>query len=182
MVYTKNYLLATMRVMFGGRIAEEVFFNEISSGAASDIKQATDIAKRMVREWGMGDATGFLYFGDEENQGMFDMGGREYSDKTAELIDVEMKRLVDTAYAEAKKIVKENRQNVENVAKALLQYETISGEEVNAVIRGESLERTSVSDLLDIADGESKPPIARPIETKDDPKTGLDSGTLPQPG
>jgi cell division protease FtsH len=182
MVYTKNYLLATMRVMFGGRIAEEVFFEEISSGAASDIKQATDIAKRMVREWGMGDATGFIFFGDEENQGMIDMGGREYSDKTAEVIDSEMKRLVDTAYADATRIVNENRQHVENVAKALLQYETISGEEVNAVIRGDSLDRASVNDLLDIVDGEDKPPIARPVEKKEDPKTDLGSGPLPQPG
>jgi len=182
MVYTKNYLLATLRVMFGGRIAEEVFFDEISSGAASDIKQATDIAKRMVREWGMGDATGFIFFGEEEGQGMFDLGGREYSDKTAEVIDSEMKRIVDTAYAAAKQIVNENRQNVENVAKALLQYETISGEEVNAVIRGESLERASVSDLLDIAETEGKPPVARPVKTKDDPETDLGSGTLPQPG
>ncbi len=182
MVYTKNYLLATMRVMFGGRIAEEVFFNEISSGAASDIKQATDIAKRMVREWGMAEATGFIFFGDEENQGMIDMGGREYSDKTAEVIDSEMKRLVDTAYAEATRIITENRHHIEGVAKALLQYETISGEEVNAVIRGESLDRASVNDLLDVVDGEKKPPVARPVEKKEDTKTDLGSGPLPQPG
>jgi len=182
MVYTKNYLLATMRVMLGGRIAEEVFFGEISSGAASDIKQATEIAKRMIREWGMGDDTGFMFFGEQEGQGMFDIAGREYSDKTAQVIDGEMKRLIDDAYTDAKRIINENRQNVENVAKALLQYETITGEEVNAVIRGEKLERASVSDLLDIADREGKPPVARPVETEDRPKTDLGPGTLPQPG
>jgi cell division protease FtsH len=185
MVYTKGYLLATMRVTFGGRIAEQLFFNEISSGAASDIKQATEIARRMVREWGMGESVGFIYYGDEENKsGMLDLGGREYSDKTAESIDGEIKRIMETAYADATRVITNGREKLEAIAKALLQFETISGEEVNAVIRGESIERASVADLLDGAASGPDVGLARPIQADSsaDPQTDVGGGPLPQPG
>jgi len=186
LVYTKSYLLATMRVALGGRLAEDVFFNEISSGAAADIKQATEIARRMVRDWGMGDTLGFVYYGDEENStGLFDYTRPVYSDKTAELIDAEVKRILDTAYEQAKRVITGEREKVQAVAEALLRYETLTGDEVNALIRGESLERTSVSDLLDGAKPDRSVGLARPIEA--DParaqkKPHLGEGRLPQPG
>ena len=183
MVYTKGYLLATMRVMFGGRIAEKVFFDEISSGAAADIKQATEIARHMVRDWGMGDDTGFVYYGDNEGRdGMFDLNVREHSDKTAEKIDTEIKRILDTGHADATRTITENRDKVKAIAEALLSFETVSGEEVNALIRGESLERTNVSDLLDDAAADNDVEMARPVKTDPKPDTDLDPGTLPQPG
>ncbi len=186
MVYTQSYLLAQMRVMFGGRIAEQVFFDEISSGAAMDIKQATDIARRMVRDWGMGEDVGFVYYGEGESQdGMWGMpGGREYSDKTAEIIDVEVKRILDRAYDQALNIVTDNREKVEAIAKALLQYETLMGDEVNAIIRGESLERTSVSDLLDSAEAQSggDASASKKPSSDFDAKPDINDGTLPQPG
>ncbi len=185
MVYTRNYLLAIMRVTFGGRIAEQLFFNEISSGASSDIKQATEIARRMVREWGMGENVGFIYYGEEDGRGSFwDMAGqsRDYSDKTAELIDAEIKRIVDTAYHDAYRVINENRDKLETLAQALLKYETITGDEVNALIRGESLERSSVSDLLDKAAGETPVGIARPVKLDPRPNSELGEGPLPQPG
>lgn len=183
MVYTKGYLLAMMRVMFGGRIAEQVFFNEVSSGAASDIKQATEIARRMVREWGMGESVGFIYFGDDENKaGGFDLGIRDYSDKTADMIDTEIKRIVDTAYETTRKTMVENREKVEAIAKALLKFETITGEEVNALIRGESLERTSVNDLLDSADAKNPVGTARPVVAEPEPRSDLGHGPIAQPG
>jgi cell division protease FtsH len=181
MVYTKGYLLATMRVMFGGRISEQVFFNEISSGAAADIKQATDIARHMVREWGMGETVGFVYYGDADASGaMFDLGMREYSDKTAETIDGEIKRIMDAAYETAHRTIIENREKVETIAKALLRLETVTGEEVNALIRGEPLERASVSDLLD---GVSGPTVglARPVRIDPTLHAEPGSGPLPQP-
>ena len=184
LVYTKSYLTALLRVMVGGRLAEEMFFNEISSGAASDIKQGTDIARRMIREWGMGDVAGMVFYGDEENtSGMLDLGGRDYSDKTAELIDAEVKKLIDTAHEAARKTLLENRAKVEAIAEALLKYETISGEEVNALIRGESLERAGVSDLLDKADADPQVGIARPVqaEVEPDAETDLGGDALPQP-
>jgi len=183
MVYTKSYLTATMRVLFGGRIAEQVFFNDISSGAASDIKQATEIARRMIREWGMGEKVGFVYYGDDENRGAFvDLGIRDYSDKTAESIDIEIRTLVDAAYDSAYRTITENRDKIETIAKALLKFETITGEEVNALIRGESLERSSVSDLLDGAAVEPVVGIARPIPAEGAKRPDVGRGPLVQPG
>jgi cell division protease FtsH len=182
-VYTRSYLTSILRVMFGGRIAEDVFFNEISSGAAADIKQATEVARRMVREWGMGESAGVVFYGDEEGRRVFaDLGLRDYSDKTAETIDVEIKKLLDLAYTEARGIILENRDKVAAIAEALLKFETLSGEEVNAVIRGESLDRATVSDLLDKADAEPNVGIARPVQAGPKPQTDLGGDALPQPG
>ncbi|MCH9001106.1 MAG: ATP-dependent zinc metalloprotease FtsH [Planctomycetes bacterium] len=184
MVYTKSYLKALIRVALGGRIAEEIFFNEISSGASSDIKQATDVARRMVCDWGMGESIGFVYYGAEEAKNPFmEMGGREYSDRTAEAIDKEIKLILDTIYAETTKIITDNREKIERLAKALLDFETLSGEEVNTVIRGEELTRSSVSDLLDeAATKKDTVGTARPVQADQLPDTGLGDGTLPQPG
>jgi cell division protease FtsH len=183
MVYTMKYLLATMRTLLGGRVAEQVFFNEVSSGAAADIKHATEIARRMVRDWGMGESIGFVYYGEDDRRpGGFDWPTREYSDKTAEVIDAEVKKILDAAYADASRTIVENREKLEAIAEALLQYETLTGDEVNALFRGESLERTSVSDLLDSAAAEGTIGIARPVEAEPEPKPKLGEGPLPQPG
>ncbi len=182
MVYTRSYLLATLRVMFGGRIAETVFFNEISSGAAADIKQATEIVRNMVREWGMGESVGMVYYGEDPNKaGLFDFSGREYSEKTAETIDAETKHILDDAYQATHRIITENREKVETIAKALLKFETLSGEEVNALIRGETLDRTGVADLLD---GLTEPTVgmARPIRLDAAKNAETGPGPLPQPG
>jgi len=100
---------------------------------------------------------------------------------TAEAIDNEVKRLLDNAYAEAERIIRENRDNVENITQALLKYETLSGEEINAIIRGESIERSSVSDLLDKA-AENDRVMARPVQSDSSTQTDLGGGALPQPG
>ncbi|MFQ5591987.1 MAG: ATP-dependent zinc metalloprotease FtsH [Phycisphaerae bacterium] len=184
MVYTKNYLLAAMRVTLGGRVAEEVFFDEISSGAAADIKQATEIARTMVREWGMGDSIGFVYYGDNETPGTFlDVSPRAYSDKTAEMIDNEVKKLLDAAHNDVRRIMAENRDKVETVAQALLKFETITGEETNALLRGESLDRATVADLLDeAAAADRSVGMARPVKAQPRPDADIGEGTLPQPG
>jgi cell division protease FtsH len=181
--YSKNFLLATLRTLVAGRIAEDVFFGELSSGAAADIKQATILTRAMVRDWAMGDNLGFIYYGEELSPHALDNLKREYSDKTAELIDQEVKEIIDRAYANATKIIQENREKVTAIAEALLKYETITGEEVNALIRGESLERASVSDLLDRPDAKGKSAgVARPVEAEPKPETDLESGALPEPG
>jgi cell division protease FtsH len=184
LVYTRDYLLATLRVLFGGRIAEQVFFNEISSGASSDIRQATDIARRMVRDWGMGDEVGFVYYGDESSQQRFlDLPSREYSEKTAELLDGEIRGLIKKAYTEAERTIRDNRDPAEAIAQALLKFETITGEEVNAIIRGESIARASVSDLLDQADAEpGRVGMARPVTPEPRPQSDMGGGAVPQPG
>jgi cell division protease FtsH len=182
MVYSKRYLMATMRVMFGGRIAEELFVDDVSSGASQDIKQATELVRRMICEWGMGEKAGFLYYGNDGGRyGYFEVGGREYSEKTAEVLDVEIKSVIDAAYAAATQTIRDNRDKVERIAEALLRLETITGEEVNALIRGETLERPGVSDLLDKALPAENIGKARPVsaDRKREPEIGGDA--LPQP-
>jgi len=183
LVVTRNYLMALIRVSLGGRIAEALFCGDISSGAGGDIRQATEIARRMVKEWGMDDEVGFIYYGEEEGGGFFDMmGPREYSDSTAEIIDRRIKQILDDGYRATRKIMEANRHKLETIAKALMTHETLTGEEVNALIRGESLERPSVGDLLDAEAGATpKVGVARPIRADAEPQGGL-SGTLPQPG
>jgi cell division protease FtsH len=183
-IYTRSYLNAMLRVTFGGRIAEEIFCNDISSGASGDIRQATEIAKRMVKEWGMNEQVGFVYYGeDDKRASWFDVGaGREYSESTAELIDREIKRILDDAYHATKQLMLENREKVESLARALMKYETITGEEVHALIRGESLERPTVGDLLDAEQRERKVGLARPVSAEPKASPNIGGGPLPQPG
>jgi cell division protease FtsH len=183
MVYPKAYLMSMLKVTFGGRIAEEVFCNDISSGASQDIRQATDIVKRMVVEWGMDEKVGFVFYGEHDGRpGVFDMPGqRDYSDKTAELIDQEVKAIVDRAYKETRELILANRQKLEDIAQNLLKYETLDGEEVHAIIRGERVDKPSINDILD-AD-HMAPPLTPPAKSKSEPDSELPGlGAMPQPG
>jgi len=185
MVYTKDYLVAAVMVTFGGRIAEEMFFEQTSSGAAQDIKQATFIARQMVKEFGMSDDMGFVYYGDGEAPDQFvGLGRREYSDSTADRIDQEIKKLIDSLYAATKQLMEDNRDKVVAVADALLIYETLTGDEVNALLRGERLEKPTISDLLDAeqADGGCQVGKARPLQAGSEPTVDLGGGELPAPG
>lgn len=182
LVYSAEYLKATIMVAFGGRIAEEMFFGEVSSGAGMDIKQATQIARSMVKEYGMNEAVGFVYYGDGEGE-MGHLMQREYSDQTADMIDREIKKLIDTLYAETRQLMESNRDKVVALAEALLKYETLTGDEVNAVIRGDDLDKPSISDLLD-AEAKSDGSVgkARPVQSNEDPLSDLGGGELPAPG
>lgn len=185
LVVTRKYVLSHIKIAFGGRIAEEMFCGDISSGAAADIRQATEVARRMVKEWGMDDEVGFVYYGNEDaGSGYFEIGApREYSDSTAEMIDRQIKRILDDAYRSARKTLEDNREKLQTIAQALMTHETITGEEVNALIRGESLERPSVGDLLD-REAQNTPAVgtARPVKADAKPEEDLGGGTLPQPG
>ncbi|MCH7704139.1 MAG: ATP-dependent zinc metalloprotease FtsH [Planctomycetes bacterium] len=179
--YGLKYLLATMRVMCGGRIAEERATDDISSGASMDIAQVTSSARTMVVEWGMSERLGFLRYGSDERHEYL-IAGRDYSEDTARIIDAEVKRFADEAYADCKRLIDENWDKIKAVAKALLKYETVTGEEVNAIMRGEAIDRSPVSDLLDAVDGEKDPVgVARPVKADSDPRPDIDGGTLPQP-
>ncbi len=149
-LYTKKYCLAMLRICFGGRVAEEMFCDDISSGAAADIRQATEIAKRMVTDWGMSDKVGFIYYGEDGRNRWFEMGGnREHSDATARSIDTEIKVLVDEAQADTRKVISENRDKLQAIAQALLRYETLDADEIKRLMRGEPLHKPTISDLID---------------------------------
>lgn len=139
----KSKLLGMISMSFGGRIAEELVFADISAGASNDIKQATRIARTMVTEYGMSDRVGPLNF-SVSSEGYFlgqeSMMSRDHSDETARMIDEETRTIVDECYDRAKKILVEEREHLDLVAEALLRFETISGEEMNRILEGVSLE------------------------------------------
>lgn len=132
----KHMLLASIQNAVGGRVAEEMFLDDISTGASSDIKNATQIAKMMVRQWGMSEKLGFVQYGDMEETthlGYAYGGGRDYSEKTAELIDQEIKSVMETAMDNARKILKDNSDKVEILVKLLLEKEEVGKEEFDAI-------------------------------------------------
>jgi cell division protease FtsH len=162
--YGVKYLDATMRVLCGGRLAEQRKTGEISSGAAMDIQMVTQFARHMVLEWGMSERLGFVRYGGSEDRDTF-LPEKEYSDDTAALIDQEIKRLIDTAYADARRLVDEHWEKVVGVAEALLRYETLQGEDVKRIMRGERLEKPTVAELLQAEASRDKGPApTRPAD------------------
>ena len=167
--YTKRYCMALLQVCFGGRIAEEIFCDDISSGAQSDIQQATNIARQMILMWGMSEQLGPISYGTDSafNDRIYMMPGeKEYSEKTAESIDSEVKKLVDEAYGEAKGLIKSNKDKLERVAQALLKYETLDAEDVNVILEGGSLKKPTVATLLEAEQAKGGPAEAeaKPVE------------------
>jgi cell division protease FtsH len=139
--YTREFLETRLATAFGGRVAEEVFLNQMSTGAGSDIESATDLARRMVCEFGMS-RLGPLTFGKKEEQiflGREIAQHRDFSEETARQIDLEVRRLIDEAYQSAHTIIEENQDPMHRIAKALLERETIDAEEVTMLIEGKEL-------------------------------------------
>lgn len=133
---TKTQLFAAIQSSVGGKIAEEIWFGEMSNGAASDIEHATDIAKLMVRRWGMSEKLGFVKYGNMEETthlGYSYGGDRDYSDKTAELIDNEIKSIIDLAQKNARKILSDHKVDVDKLVAKLMEKEELSREEFNRV-------------------------------------------------
>lgn len=148
--YSQNYVQMTSRlaILMAGRVAEELIFGkeQITSGASSDIQQATRLAKAMVTRWGYSDALGLVNYKDAEDEhGAF---GRDVSESTAQTIDGEVKRLVQGGYDEAKRILTENLDNLHRLAQTLLDVETLSGEEIEKVLRGEEIVRDEDTGIL----------------------------------
>ena len=154
--YSKKYCLALLQVCFGGRIAEEIFCDDITSGAQSDIKQATMIAREMVTEWGMGEELGPIKYspdmGIESYYGM----GPEYSQKTAETIDREIKKLIDEAYTKVNRLIETHKDKAEALTQALLKYETLDADDVKVILDGGTLDKPTVADLLKMEQDKSK--------------------------
>ncbi|MDA1007400.1 MAG: ATP-dependent zinc metalloprotease FtsH [Planctomycetota bacterium] len=170
---SRRYLAARMRVACGGRIAEERHTNDISSGAAGDIQGATEIARAMVLQFGMSERLGFVRYMDDDHPDSF-ASERAYSPETAKVIDDEIRRLIDEAYADAHKLIQEHWTSVDAIAKALLIYETLNAEDVTRLIRGEELAKPTVADLLSREMGKNSPQIP-PSEKKqsDEPPAGV---------
>ena len=134
----KKELLDSLCVAMGGRVAEEVFLGDISSGASGDIRQATWYARRMVCEWGMSEKLGMVHYADDPTMTFLgrDLGmSRAYSEATAEAIDGEVKQLIQDAYQRAKDLILANRMQMEALAKALLDYETLDAPQAEELVK-----------------------------------------------
>jgi cell division protease FtsH len=139
--YTLDYLGTRIAVMMGGRLAEEIFLNQMSTGAGSDIESATEMARKMVCEWGMS-KLGPLTFGKKDEQiflGREIAQHRDFSEETAKEIDSEVRRLVNTGYENAKKLIENNRDTLERIAQALLEREVLDANELKMIIEGKQL-------------------------------------------
>ncbi len=135
----KERILSTIAVLFGGRIAEEIFMNQMTTGASNDFERATDMARKMVTQWGMSDALGPMVYG--ENEGEVFLGRsvtthKNISEATMQKVDMEIRRIIDQQYALARQLIETNRDKIEAMTHALLEWETIDAEQINDIMEG----------------------------------------------
>jgi len=135
----REHILQNISVLFGGRIAEEVFMGQMTTGASNDFERATDMARRMVTQWGMSDSMGPMVYG--ENEGEVFLGRsitthKNVSEATMQQVDAEIRKIIDQQYSLARKLIEENRDKVEAMAKALLEWETIDADQINDIMEG----------------------------------------------
>lgn len=142
--YSRGYIEGRLAILMGGRAAEELIFNELTTGAGNDIEQATQIARKMVCEWGMSDVLGPMTFGKKNEEiflGREIQSHRDFSEVTARMIDEEVVRIVRKAQSTAEKTLQDNSGLLENIANALLKFETIDGKEVETIMAGKTIKR-----------------------------------------
>ena len=181
--YSKLELESRLAIMFGGRIAEEIVFGpeNITTGAGNDIQQATQMARRMVTEFGFSTKLGALRYADNEEEvflGHSVAQRKNVSDATAEMIDQEVRRLIDEAEEAARKVLHGNRDDLETLGKALLEYETLSGEEVDTLLRGETIIRPEEEEPPKDAGRKASVPSSGKI--KDHPGGGFEPEPQPE--
>jgi cell division protease FtsH len=172
--YTRDWLLGQLKMLFGGRVAEEMIFGDekITTGAGNDIERATSIARRMVTQFGMSPVVGPIAVGDREQEiflGRELSQRREVSERTAQLVDSEIKRIVDEAFAAARTVLENNTDLLTTIAEALLERETLDADEIKLLARGEALpplrSASPVEALPEAADAEeAKPAASRPAQ------------------
>jgi len=135
----REEILQSIAVLFGGRIAEEVFMKQMTTGASNDFERATEMARRMVTQWGMSESLGPMVYG--ENEGEIFLGRsvtthKNVSEATMQNVDIEIRRIIDEQYSLARKLVEENRDKIEAMAKALLEWETIDSDQIGDIMEG----------------------------------------------
>ncbi|MGE5148753.1 MAG: ATP-dependent zinc metalloprotease FtsH, partial [Rhodospirillaceae bacterium] len=165
--YHRDKMYANLAVSMGGRVAEEMIFgyDKVSSGASSDIQYATQLARDMVTRWGMSDALGPLQYAEPEEEvflGYSVNRQRQMSNETAQAIDAEIRKIVEDGYTRAKTVLTENSSELESLAQALLEYETLSGDEIKKVLAGEGIDRGGVTGPSIPSAGSSIPKAKRP--------------------
>jgi len=169
--YNRDYLLNRISVLMGGRVAEEIMLGHMTTGAGNDIERATEMARKMVCEWGMSDKLGPLTFGKKEEHIFLgkEMGhNRDFSEQTALEIDSEIKRVVTESYDRAKELIEEKKDALERVAQALLEKEVLDAAEIDALIFGGSTPGGAVPPPMPKSEGteavDSKPRAEKPVK------------------
>ena len=132
----KDKMLEEISILFGGRIAEEIFVGQMSTGASNDFARATKLARSMVTRFGMSESMGVMVYEDSENEGFFGGATKTISEATQQKVDAEIRNILDTQYALARRLLEENREKVEMMTKALLDWETIDAEQINDIMAG----------------------------------------------
>jgi cell division protease FtsH len=181
---SREKLKADIAVAMGGRVAEEVIFgyDKVTAGAASDIEQATKIARHMVTQWGMSDKLGPMAYGENQQEvflGHSVTQSQNISEATAKLIDAEIRQIVDEGYKVAQTVISENLDRLHDLANSLLEHETLTGEEVSAVLRGDPMPKSPPQE----SPGAAAPSGRRgSVPTTAPPKEGGSMEPSPQPG
>jgi len=165
--YHRDKMYANLAVAMGGRVAEEVIFgyDKVSSGASSDISYATGLARDMVTRWGMSDKLGPLQYAEADEEvflGYSVNRQKNMSNETAQAIDSEIRRIVEQGYERAKTVLTENEEQLHTLAKALLEYETLTGDEIKTILDGGTIDRGSGHKPTIPAAGSSIPKAKRP--------------------
>ena len=179
--YTKEWLEGQLRMLFGGRVAEEMMFGDgkITTGAGNDIERVTDLARRMVTQFGMSPAVGAMSVGDREQEvflGRDLSHRREVSQKTAELVDGEIKRILDEAYAGTREVLEENRTLLERIAEALLERETLDSDDIKRLEEGRVLPELAPPPVPKTVE-----PVVEPAPQRERPLEGAGGEPAPAP-
>ena len=163
----KVRLLSTICVLFGGRIAEELFMNQMTTGASNDFQRATDLARRMVTQWGMSDALGTMVYGEEEGEvflGRSVTTHKSVSEATLQKVDAEVRLIVDEQYARARHLIESNRDKIEAMTQALLEWETIGTEQIDDIMANQPPRPPKPAPVAQAKTGE--PPAAPTATTR----------------
>ena len=180
--YPRSYLYNNLAILMGGRVAEEIALGQMTTGAGNDIERATDMARKMVCEWGMSEKMGPLTYGTKEEQvflGKDFNNQKNFSDETAKLIDNEIKDLVMEGYNKAKNLIEENRDSLERMAKGLLETETIDLKDLKRLIAGDKTEDGSLEDVKDSKSSSKGIDIGK--KTDNSSEGGLFPSGMPDP-
>ncbi|MFP4429267.1 MAG: ATP-dependent zinc metalloprotease FtsH [Desulfovermiculus sp.] len=174
--YSKEYLESTLAVMMGGRVAELLFLQQMTTGASNDLERASKVARKMVCEWGMSDTFGSIALSDNGNEvflGRELVQHKQYSEETARLIDAEVRKILQDAYNKAKRLLEENADVVHRLAAALLERETISGSDLTKIMNNEEL--PPYEPPADRKNGQRPPAEASDQEEEDEDESGESS-------
>ncbi|MCC6742025.1 MAG: ATP-dependent zinc metalloprotease FtsH [Planctomycetia bacterium] len=173
--YSRKFLLAELKVLFAGRLAEEEFCGDITAGAQNDFQRATEFARRMVCEWGMSDLGPVSYVEPEDGSYLGrESRPRSFSEASAVAIDAEIRKIVTSCYDEAKRLLQENREKVERIAKALLKYEVLDAVDVKRLMEGVAIETLHEGKKSATKAAESKPADVKVAEPRPAPGLGGD--------